>query len=89
MNIAEVLLGWSQKMCDASRTEKLHRALAPHAYDGTELHHQIDRELPGIENALLAAAIKEHIAKKYHNTVRVDAATEVFLKLLEDGGLSS
>jgi hypothetical protein len=73
---------------DAELHRRLHDALAPHAYDGTEGNRAIDGALPDIENSATAAAIKSVVAKQYGNTVPLDAAIEVVLKLREDGALT-
>jgi hypothetical protein len=75
-------------LADTARHRELLDALTPHAYDGTEAHHAIDQTLPGIENSAAAATIQSAVAKQYGNTVPIDAAIEVMLKLLEDGALS-
>jgi hypothetical protein len=84
----DFFVGYAEKMLDHIRAEKLHHALAPHSFDGTELDHAIDRELPGLEEDVLAAAIKDRIKTRYGNTVPLDTAIEIILKLLEDGALS-
>lgn len=68
--------------------ELLGRALAAHLYDGTEAHGDIDRDLRGLEHAAAAAAIKIALKAKYSNTIPVDAAIEVFIRLLENGELT-
>jgi hypothetical protein len=85
----DFFVGYAEKMLDHIRAEKLHRALAPHSFDGTELDHAIDRELPGLENDILAAAIKSRIKTRYGATIPLNTAIELVLKLLEDGALSS
>ena len=66
---------------------RLRDALAPHAFDGTEAHHAINGALPGIENELVAAALKNFVAIKYRDAVPLDAAVQVMLRLLETGEL--
>jgi hypothetical protein len=66
--------------------EKLRRALAEHALDGTEIHHVIDRALPGLEQAAAAAAIKAEIKARYSHSIPIDIAIEKILTLLETGG---
>ena len=74
-----------REVCGAWR--RLRDALAPHAFDGTEAHHAINGALPGIENELVAAALKKFLVVKYRDTISVDAAIEVMLRLLETGEL--
>lgn len=66
--------------------EKLHRALATHCFDGSELHHVIDRALPGLEQAAVAAAIKAEIKARYSNSIPIDVVIERVLTLLETEG---
>jgi hypothetical protein len=63
--------------------QKLGRALEAVSYDGTEVHHDVDRELRGIELETAAREIKRAVEKKFSNTVPIDAAIEIFCKLLE------
>jgi hypothetical protein len=66
--------------------ERLRRALAEHALDGTEIHHVIDRALPGLEHAVAAATIKAEIKARYSNSISIDIAIEMVLALLENEG---
>jgi hypothetical protein len=69
--------------CDA----RLLRALARHAFDGTELHAVIDRELRGLEHEIAAANLKNEIVALYHDSIPIDAAIEIVVQLLDRGEL--
>jgi hypothetical protein len=63
--------------------EELRHALQAYAFDGTELHHVVDRALPGLENERAATIIKHAIQAKYSNSITIDAAVERVMTLLE------
>jgi hypothetical protein len=66
---------------------ELLRALARYAFDGTELHRAVDRELRGPENEIVAAALKHAIVAQYRDTIPLDAAIEIVIGLLDRGEL--
>jgi hypothetical protein len=61
--------------------EELRNALAPHCFDGTEVHGVIDCELRGLEHGVTAMNIKTAIEAKYQNCAPVDAIVEIVSKL--------
>jgi hypothetical protein len=82
-DIGAILLRHAAQVCGLAREDKLRRAFAPHAFDGSELHHEIDHELRGLENEVAAANIKRAVAAKYRNAIPTDAVIEIVAKLME------
>jgi hypothetical protein len=69
-------------LLDHIAQEKLRRALEAVSYDGTEIHHIVDRELRDFETENAAREIERQVRQKYSNTVSIDAAVELALHTL-------
>jgi hypothetical protein len=52
------------------------KVLASRCFDGTEVHHIVDQELPGLENQAAAINIKNAIKATYHDAVPLDIVVE-------------
>jgi hypothetical protein len=78
-----MLLRYGRSLCQEMRAAKLRDALAPHCYDGTEIHDVIDRELPAAWDQESAANIGDAIKKQYGDTIPIDVAVEVIRTILE------
>jgi hypothetical protein len=78
-----MLRRYSKALLQDMRAAKLREALAPHCYDGTEIHHEVDRELPAAADQDAAASIRAAIKNKYCDTIHIDTAVEVVRTLLE------
>jgi hypothetical protein len=74
-----------RRVCRRAREERLHRVLSRYAFDGTELHAVVDRELRDPENEIAAANLKHAIVSQYRDTIPLDAAIEIVVGLLDRG----
>ena len=86
-NVNSIFQNYNAALCRDLRAEKLRRALAPYAFDGTETHRIVDLELRGLENQIAASNIRHANVSQYRDCVPVDAAVEVIAELLERGEL--
>ena len=86
-DLARILQNFGTGISRDRRREKLLRALAPYAFDGTETHRIVDLELRGLENQIAASNIRHANVSQYRDCVPVDAAVEVIAELLERGEL--
>jgi hypothetical protein len=75
---------FSAAVCKDQATEKLRRALAPVTFDGSEILHVVD-QLRGLENEIVASAIRHAILSQYRDTIPADAVVEIVGRLLESG----
>jgi hypothetical protein len=69
-------------LLDHIAEEQLRHALEAVSYDGTEVHHVVDRELRDFETENAAREIKRQVRQKYSNTVSIDVAVELALHAL-------
>jgi hypothetical protein len=65
--------------------DRARRALAPHCFDGSELHQKVNAELRGIEYGPTAINIRSAIEEQYRGALPLDVAVEIVAGLLEDG----
>jgi hypothetical protein len=81
MNAFEKLFqNYGERLCAYLQAEKLHRALAAHCHDGTEVRRVIDRELRGLENEEAVAVIKRSVEATYCDTITIDTAVEIVMQ---------
>jgi hypothetical protein len=76
---------YNRQICRHARDERLLRVLARYAFDGTELHAVVDRELRDPENETAAANLKHAIVSQYRDTIPLDAVIEIVVGLLDKG----
>ena len=72
-----IFLKHAEQIARQARAERVLRALAQYTFDGTEVHWVVDRELPGLENAIVASSIRHAIQAQYRDTVPIDAVVEI------------
>jgi hypothetical protein len=84
MDLDKIPRAHSKKLVDDLRAEKLRRAFAVHAYDGSECHAVISQTIP-FGHAAAAKRIKEANDARYANTIPTETAIELVLILVEKG----